>query len=81
MADPTMGQVYSKTKKFLGRTKTKTYDQSNFKPGMAAVVYSKSTKPILKQKVVETKKKKKVIDYGPIDYYDNQTKIKNVYKK
>lgn len=65
----------------MKRKVTKRTDVNNYKPGMAAVMYAGKNIPIKKQKVVETARKTKTIDYSPVDYYGKQTKTKTIVKK
>lgn len=48
---------------------------------MAGVIYGKGDKKIRESKTVtKSNGKTKVVEYGPIDYYENQTKTKMRFK-
>jgi len=68
-------------KMFGGRKKTITYDPTNYQGGMATNVYGDNKHKIRKQKVVETARKKKIVDYGPVNYYGKQKKTKTIIRK
>ena len=69
-------------KDFFKRTKTVTHDPSNYeKNRMTSTVYGDNKHKIKKQKVIETAYKKKVVDYGPINYYGKQKKTKTITRK
>jgi len=69
-------------KDFLKRTKKITYDPTNYeKNRMTSVIYGDDKHKIKKQKVVETAYKKKIVDYGPVNYYGKQKKTKTIIKK
>lgn len=61
------------------RTKTITYNSKNVMPGNAERVYA--NKPIKQRKVIDTPRRTKIVDYGPINYYGKQKKTKTIIRK
>lgn len=64
------------------RKKTITYNPKNYaNTKMTGVIYGKNDQKIREKKVVETKRKVKTVNYGPVDYYGKQTKTKTKTRK
>ena len=65
----------------MKRIKTKITDPNHYMPGMAAQIYAGKNYPIKKQKIVQTRKGTKTVDFSPINYYGKQTRtVKKSWK-